>query len=118
MIKISLENILNKFSLSKLDKNCIDQNKLKDMGINLKQIISIDNKNIFCGVEIPRNEIVKTISIKKFLDIKNWNYDKNGIYIQTFSIKHKIKNFYINGIFECSKKTNKKMIFYITKISI
>lgn len=114
IIKISLENILNKLSLSKLDKNCIDQNQLKYMGINLKQIISVDNKNIFSGVEIPRNEIIKDITIKKFSDIENWNYDKNGFYFQAFSIKYKIKNFYINGIFECSKKTNKKMIFYIT----
>lgn len=118
MIKTSLENVLNNFSLSKINEDSINQENLKDMSINLKQIIFIDDENIFGGVEIPKKEKIKDIRLKNFKEIVNWNYDENGVYFQTFGIKQKNKNTYVNGIIECSIDTNKKTIFYITKAAI
>lgn len=113
-IKIQLKQIIDSIPIIQLSKDTLNIDDIKKHKIDLNQVIEINNINYDSTIELAKNEILKEIKIVNFKEIINWNYKERGIYFQNFTIIQENPNFSITGFIECSKKTNKKVIFYIT----
>lgn len=111
-IKVKLTDIFNSIEIITYG-NTLTLNNLKKYKINPNQVIKLRNNSHSALVEKYYKDTHKTNVVYNLEEIINWNYKDRGCYLQDFEIKSK-NNYSINGIIECSKRTNKKMILYIT----
>lgn len=111
-IKVKLIDLFNSIEIIR-HENTLTLNSLKKYKINLNQVIKLPNNSHTILVEKYYKDTHKNNTVYNLEEIINWNYKDRGCYLQDFKIKSE-NNYSINGIIECSKRTNKKMILYIT----